>query len=52
MGEIVPSKEAQRRPFFLMHPLSTPWKHQKTVRFSDVFKGYKGAFGTNGLRQP
>ena len=24
---------------FLMHPFSTPWKHQKTLRFSDVFRG-------------
>ena len=24
---------------FPMHPFSTPWKHPKTVRFSDVFKG-------------
>ena len=24
---------------FPMHPFFTPWKHQKTVRFSDVFKG-------------
>ena len=22
-----------------MHPFSTPWKHQKTLRFSDVFRG-------------
>ena len=36
---------------FPMHPLSTPWKHQKTFRFSDVFRGYrKGALGTNGLK--
>ena len=35
---------------FPKHPLSTPWKHQKTLRFSDVFRGYrKGALGTNGL---
>ena len=24
---------------FQMHPYSTTWKHQKTVRFSDVFRG-------------
>ena len=24
---------------FPMHSFSTPWKHQKTFRFSDVFKG-------------
>ena len=24
---------------FPMNPFSTPWKHQKTVRFSDIFKG-------------
>ena len=36
---------------FPMHPFSTPWKHQKTLRFSDVFRGQrKGALGTNGLR--
>ena len=23
----------------LMHPFSIPWKHKKTVRFSDVFRG-------------
>ena len=35
---------------FPMNPFSTPWKHQKTVRFSDVFWGYgKGALGTDGL---
>ena len=35
---------------FPMHPFSTPWKHQKTLRFSDVFRGQKKcAFGTNGL---
>ena len=33
-----------------MHPFSTPWKHQKTVRFSDVFWGQrKGALGTDEL---
>ena len=24
---------------FPMHPLSAPWKHQETLRFSDVFRG-------------
>ena len=24
---------------FPVHPFSTPWKHQKPVRFSDVFRG-------------
>ena len=34
-----------------MQPFCTPWKHQYTLRFSDVFRGYiKGALGTNGLR--
>ena len=23
---------------FPMHPFSTPWKHQKNIRFSDVFR--------------
>ena len=28
----------------------TPWKHQKTFRFSDVFRGYiKATLGCNGL---
>ena len=36
-----------------MHTFSTPCKLQKTVRFSDVFKGYRiGALGTNGLIKP
>ena len=35
---------------FPMHPFSTRWKHQKTVRFSDVFRGQRrGALGTNAL---
>ena len=37
---------------FLMHPFSTPWKHKKTVRFSDVFRGVEkvciGNEGVNG----
>ena len=37
---------------FPMHPFSTSRKHQKTVRFFDVFKGkWKGALGTNGLTE-
>ena len=33
-----------------MYPFSNPWKHQKTARFSDIFRGErKGALGTNGL---
>ena len=36
---------------FPMYPFSTPWKNQKTVRFSDVLRGYRnGALGTNGLK--
>ena len=32
---------------FPMDPFSTPWKHQKTIRFS-VCRGYReGALGTN-----
>ena len=35
---------------FLIHPLSTPWKHQKSLRFSDVFRSQRMAvLGTNGL---
>ena len=37
--------------FFPIHRLSTPWKHQKNFRFSDVFKRWRnGALGTNGLK--
>ena len=37
---------------FPRHPFSTPWKDQKTLRFSDVLKGQrKGTLGTIGLRQ-
>ena len=33
-----------------MHPFCTPWKHQKTISFSDVFSWLrKDALGTNGL---
>ena len=33
-----------------MHPFPNPGKHQKTVRFSDVFRRQrKGAMGANGL---
>ena len=33
---------------FPMHSFSSPWKHQKTVKFSDVFRGKrKGALGMN-----
>ena len=33
-----------------IHPSSTPWKHQKTLQFFDVFRGLrKGSLGTNGL---
>ena len=35
---------------FRMHPFFTPWKHQKTIRFSDVFKMQgKDALGRNEL---
>ena len=37
---------------FPMHPFSTPRKHEKTVRCSNVFKGQrKGALRTNGLNK-
>ena len=35
-----------------MYPSSTPLKPQKTVTFSDVFRGWrKYGLGTNGLRR-
>ena len=47
---IVEDLENRLTHSFLMHPFSTPWKHQKTLRFSDIFRGQKkGALGTNGL---
>ena len=37
---------------FPMHPFSNPWKHQKTLWFSDVFRVMrKGALETNGLKK-
>ena len=37
-------------PFVPNAPFLYPWKHRKTWRFSDVFRGYrKGALGTNEL---
>ena len=37
---------------FPMHPFSSPWKHQQTVRFFDVLRGgRKDALGTNGLKR-
>ena len=42
-------KSAQVNPFVPSATFLIPWK-QKTVRFSDVFRGYrKGALGTNGF---
>ena len=36
--------------FFPTHPFSIGWKYPKTVRFSDVFRGWrKGAVEKNGL---
>ena len=33
-----------------MHPFSTPWKHQKTLWYFYIFRGWKkGPLGTNGL---
>ena len=34
----------------LLHSFSTPWKHQKSLKFSDVFERQrKGALEANGL---
>ena len=36
--------------FNLVLHCQTPWKHQRNVRFSDVFRGYSNAtLGSNGL---
>ena len=45
-----PLKMRYRIALIMSERKVNPWKHQKTVRFSDVFKGLrKGALGTNGL---
>ena len=36
---IVKRKIMELTHSFPVHFFSTPWKHQKTVKFSDVFKG-------------
>ena len=37
---------------FPMHPFSTLWKHQKTVRFSDIFRGVeKGCTGNEWVNK-
>ena len=33
---------------FPIHPFSTPWKHQKNVRFSNVFRGWREERGCIG----
>ena len=39
------------KPICFQFTFLYPWKHRKTVRFSDVFRGKrKDALGTNGLR--
>ena len=49
-GSLVHKKNFGLTHSFPMHPFSIPWKQQKTVRFSDVFRGWiKGVFGRNGL---
>ena len=50
MDELYFSRVGNLTHSFPMLPFSTPWKHQKTFLFSDVFRGYrKAASGTNGL---
>ena len=40
----------QFNPFVPNIPFHTPWKHQKTVRFSDVFRGVeKGYIGSEWI---
>ena len=35
-----------------MHLFSIPWKHPKTVKFPDVFRGEReGTLGANGLNR-
>ena len=46
------AKLLQVNLFVPSDPASTPRRHQKTVRFSDVFRGYrKGALGTNLIKR-
>ena len=39
--DIVPKSNVDLTNFRLMVPFYTPWKHQKTIWFSGVFRGYK-----------
>ena len=42
----------QVNPFVPMHPFSIPLKHQKTVRFYDIFGGIeKGCIGNKWVMQ-
>ena len=44
--------EAELTHSFPMHSFSTPWKHQKTVKFSDVFRGVeKGCIGNERVKE-
>ena len=49
-GTKLASSQAILTHSFSVHPFSIPRKHQKTLRFSDIFGGKrKGALGTNGI---
>ena len=49
MGHTDLSDDNLRTHSFPMHPFSTPWKHKKSLQFSDFSKGWrKGALETNG----
>ena len=49
-SNLLPKSSLCISPFILNAPFLFPLKTQKTVRFSDVFRGQrKGKLGTNGL---
>ena len=50
LRNVSPDLSVTINSFVANHPFSTPLKHQKTVSFSDVFRGErKGPLGTNPL---
>ena len=48
---LIPNNTITNLTYFLpMCHIYTPWKHQKTLRFSDIFRGYRsGTLVENGL---
>ena len=48
---LLTSQLIQKLKPFPMHSFPTPWKHPKTAKLFDIFRGQrKGALGTKGLK--